>query len=60
MIVVLHGFRPFLRALAPQLTADDRRVVDSIVRLVSFLVDGSIGAESGNKQETLRYNYRLR
>lgn len=33
--------RPFLRALAPKLTTQDKRVVDSIVKLVSFLIDGS-------------------
>jgi len=33
--------RPFLKALAPQLSEQDRRVVDSIVKLVSFLVEGT-------------------
>jgi len=36
-----YKFRPFLKALAPQLSEQDRRVVDSIVKLVSFLVEGT-------------------
>jgi aarF domain-containing kinase len=45
--------RPFLRALAPKLTAQDKGVVDSIVKLVSFLVDGSVSTGTGGMTSPL-------